>query len=371
MKVSIFLITDTGAGVGGAEKRIFGLWLNLQKRGAGFRLVTYQKMLDLLAATGEFAGFEQYRKNIEIIARPKGGIVEKSRLLRLFVTEKLSPGELLHFTMYFPLLLRLPNPVVFTDPISNAAHYGWRGKLVNYARILLADRTDVLDPRRGLDFQRKLFWKRGKIHVTSNTFVDPNRFQALAMSEKNDWLVFLGRFEPVKQVIGFARAIPAIYRVMLDQGIERPKFFILGHGALEDELRKVLDRTEFAGIDVEARYEPQPADILARAKVFFSLQKFTNFPSKSLAEALAAGCLPIVTDNGETRRLARPAFSFYVPEDFTDDMLAARVRDVYTLSDEAQQAKSSAAREFAAAELSIEKMTDYYLELYSAAVPGT
>lgn len=364
MKVSIFLITDV-EGVGGAEKRIFGLWLNLQKRGINCRLVIYQKLLDYLLATGEFSDFAQYRQNVLIISLPQGSLVEKSRALRRFIEERLSPDEILHFIMYFPIFLRVPNPIIYTDPISNSKHYNFREKVAVYTRIFLADRVDMLDPARGKHLKKRMFWNAEKVSVTSNTFVDLEKYKALEMSEKKDWLVFLGRFEAVKQTLEYARSIPEIHKTMRELGIGKCRFFIFGHGTLENVLRNILQQPEFVGIDAEMRYEPQPNEILSQAKIFFSLQKFTNFPSKSLAEALASGCLPIVTDNGATRKMARPEFSFYVPENFSAEDLAAKVREIYRLSAEERQEKSNLAREFAASELSIEKMTDYYLDLYA------
>lgn len=365
MKVSIFLITDVENGVGGAEKRIFGLWVNLQKRGINCRLVIYQKLLDVLLATNEFADFEKYRRNVLIISPLQGNLIEKSRALRHFIEENLSLDEILHFTMYFPLLLRTPNPIVFTDPVSNSAYYNLREKAAVYTRMLLSDRIDMLDPARGRSLRKKMFWEPEKVSITSNTFVDLEKYKALEMSKKKDWLVFLGRFEPIKQVVEYARSIPAINKTMRELGLDTCKFFLLGHGTLEEELRNILNQPDFAEIDVEMRYEPQPNEILSQAKIFFSLQKFTNFPSKSLAEALASGCLPVVTDNGTTRKMAKPAFSFYVLEIFSPEILAAKVKEIYELSEEEKQEKSNLAREFAASELSIEKMTDYYLDLYA------
>ncbi|HSK72803.1 MAG TPA: glycosyltransferase, partial [Pyrinomonadaceae bacterium] len=295
----------------------------------------------------------------------EGNLFEKSRFLRRFIEENLAPDEILHFTMYFPLLLRARNPIVFTDPVSNSDYYNFREKIAVYTRMLLADRVDMLDPSRGRRLQKKIFWKPEKVSITSNTFVDLEKYKALEWSEKKDWLVFLGRFEPIKQVVEYVRSIPAINKTMRELGIKKCNFFLLGHGTLESELRNILEQPEFNEIDVQIRYEPQPNEILARAKIFFSLQKFTNFPSKSLAEALASGCLPIVTDNGATRKMAKPAFSFYVLENFSAETLAAKVREIYELSEEERQKKSNLAREFAASELSIEKMTDYYLDLYA------
>lgn len=328
------------------------------------RFVTHEKMLGALRASGEFRDFERHENYVVVIPELTGTFLQKSRTLRRFVENNLETNEILHFVMYYPLAHRLPNPTIFSDPLSSLSGNPWREKLIVNARIFFADAADILDPSRARGLQKKYFWNRRKINLTSGTFVDFDRFGAAAMKEKKNWFVFLGRFEPVKQVTEFARAIPAICQTIKELGLNDCKFFILGHGKLEAELREIISRPEFADVDVEMRYEPAPNEIMAQAKVFFSLQKFTNYPSKSLAEALASGCLPVVTDCGTTRRMAQPEFSFYVPEAFDAGALCAKIKEIFELTDEERQNKSNAAVEFARNNLTIDKMTDYYLDLY-------
>ncbi len=64
--------------------------------------------------------------------------------------------------------------------------------------------------------------------------------------------------------------------------------------------------------------------------------------------------------------IAKPEFSYYVPENFSAEDLANKVVEILSLSDEDFQAKSSLAVDFASSELSIDKMSDYYLELYNS-----
>jgi glycosyltransferase involved in cell wall biosynthesis len=245
-----------------------------------------------------------------------------------------------------------------------------RDHVMTHAAHIRATKVDMLDPQRAKVTRRLLFWNRDKLEVTSNTFVDPAIYAGALPNEKENRIVFLGRFVPVKQVEEFVECIPTLYAACRDAGIMDVKFYLLGHGPLESKLRAVLNEERFRDIDVELRYESQPAAILAKAKIGVSLQKVTNYPSKSLAEMLASGCVPIATDVGTTRMIAQSSFSYYVPEIFSAEELAARVVEILTLSGEEFAAPSEAAAAFARTELSVGKMADYYVGLYNDLAKG-
>lgn|GEM_PF-2641657 len=364
MSVGIFLVSEIGKGLGGAEKRFAGLFLELKRRGQDVRFVVHRSTLDALLANVEFGEIENYADSVVVLPADNSFRAKHARITE-YAAKEFAPTDVLHFILYYPVLHRLPNPTIFSDVLSNMSMFTIRDHAMTHGAHLRSTIIDMLDPRRAAQTSKYMFWAGQKIQVTSNTFVNADNYVARPAVEKRNWIVFVGRFVPVKQVKEFVESIPVIAARCRRAGINDPKFFVLGHGTLESDLHSLAAGREFDGISLTIGYEPEPQETLSLAKVAVSLQKVTNYPSKSLAEMLSAGCVPVVTDVGTTRQMARPDFSYYVPESFTADELASRIVEVLTLDEEALASRSSAATAFARNELSIGKMADYYSALYA------
>lgn len=56
-------------------------------------------------------------------------------------------------------------------------------------------------------------------------------------------------------------------------------------------------------------------DVLPRAKIFLSIQKYENYPSQALIEAMASGCAIIATDVGNTRKILDPECCIFIDND--------------------------------------------------------
>jgi glycosyltransferase involved in cell wall biosynthesis len=81
-------------------------------------------------------------------------------------------------------------------------------------------------------------------------------------------------------------------------------------------------------------------------------------------EAIALKNIPIVTDNGTTRDLAAPGFSYYVTEEFSPTDLAMKVGEILSLRASDLKEKMEAARVYSEENFRIEKMASYYAESY-------
>lgn len=199
--------------------------------------------------------------------------------------------------------------------------------------------------------------------MTPGSFVDTTIFKPSDNYQKENWFVFLGRFFYVKQVIQLLNVLPDVCR-KLDAGGHTYKFIFLGDGQLQPEMKKIILSPEFKGLPIEINWSNKPEEILAKSKVFFSLQMRNNYPSKSLLEGVAAGNIPLVTDVGTTRMIAKPAFSYYVPENFSANDIAGRLLDILALDETALQSKMKEAREFISNNFTIKTSAAYYTDLY-------
>ncbi|MCZ4328557.1 glycosyltransferase family 4 protein [Castellaniella denitrificans] len=144
---------------------------------------------------------------------------------------------------------------------------------------------------------------RGKVHVSPCSFTD---FSGVKLRESRDIdVVMMARFSPEK---GYSLFLEAVTK--LPDGLE---MHLCGFGANPPS-------TERARV-----YECQnPFEVLARSKIFLSLQDKENYPSQALLEAMASGCAVIATDVGETRRLLDESCAILIRPDADDLVLSIK-----------------------------------------------
>lgn len=366
MESPFYLIIPT-LHIGGAEKRFLSLWLFVRKQQkAPVRLVLSESLLEHALRVPELQELARYRKEIHILNWKGGNYFELRKCLGAFYEARKKPAIGFHYVMSFPSFINhAPAKTLFSFTESALKNLNLRAQLLAWLNFIGADYVDILDPKVASQVKKVLKTKADRISQTRNSFVDTSAFQPVPIEEKKNWLVFLGRFIDVKQVIPFAQAIPAMHRLLTENhDLKGLKFFLLGHGAQEEKIRDIVNTASFKDIDIVIGFEPDPVRFLKYAKVFFSLQKNTNYPSKSLLEAMACHNIPLVTDVGTTRKIAHPDFSFYVPEDFTSDDLAKKTGEIFSLPASELEKKMKKARAFVQERFTLEKMAAYYLEIY-------
>jgi glycosyltransferase involved in cell wall biosynthesis len=223
------------------------------------------------------------------------------------------------------------------------------------------DHIDVLNPEV-LALLGKDERLAGKLSLTAGgTIVDGHTFKPAA---KRDLIVFMGRVERYKNALAFVEAMPVIAGRVGALG-KRPAFRIYGRPADQAEaVRALLVSPTHRELDIAWEQTSDPASAVAPAKVFVSLQSPSNYPSKALAEAMAAGCVPVISDSGESRRMADPALARFIPEHFTADELASAIGDILALDDGAFAARSAAVRKDALKRFDIKPQADYFSRLY-------
>jgi glycosyltransferase involved in cell wall biosynthesis len=359
-----FLLFNT-SDIGGSERRLAGLWLYLRDSlGDSFRLVCHPGLVDALARQKEYAAIDQYRH--QIISVPfTGRTREDTTLSRAFAfSSHVKAGDQLHFQGFFPLLSALRKDIFYLYSLNESSlnNVNLTGKAYYLLSLLRAQRADILDPKLHALFQRLYFFSRSKFYLTSGSYVDTTLFQP-RFPKRND-VVFLGRFIAVKQVIPFVKAMPLIHQRLVAAGITDARFYLLGFGALEAEMRALLAGPAYEGIEWILEKAANPEAYLRSSKIILSIQRGNNYPSKSLLEGMAAGNVPVVTDAGTTELIAPRAFSTYVPETFSDEEIAEAITGVLTLGDAAFAARSEQARTFVERAFTLKRMADYYKAFY-------
>jgi glycosyltransferase involved in cell wall biosynthesis len=364
----VYVVIPT-ASIGGAEKRFAGLWLHLKRSGhSELKLVLPSALRERIFAIGEFAEAKAYREDIEVFDALGG---TRALALRLRSLHARAPCSVFHYVMVSPAIaqwFRSPR-TLFSITYSTLQQLNRKGRSLLYAGAIRAARSDVLDPGVKDLLSRRFFFKRNAFSLTPNSFVDLTTYAPVPFAAKENLLAFVGLFTEEKQAFRLVECLPAIDRNLKAQGIAAPRFVMLGRDihqpGVVDACAKLRPQ-----VDVRAYEENNPNQVLSRSKVFFSLQRADNYPSKSLLEALASGNVPVVTDVGQSRMIAREDFSFYVPRDFSAQDLAQHCLHILSMPEHEFSARVERARAFLAERFSIDAMARYYLRLYADLAAG-
>lgn len=347
----------------GVEKRLLGFWLYSQKNyNRDFYLVTtkilHQKFLD----APEFAEIKNYSDKIIHIG------VSESRSGSLKIVrdhlDKYRGKAVMHFVLWYPLNLSLKKDrTLYTFPGYDLSYLSPAKKAVLFSSFLRSKRSDILDPEIYKKMRKMFPFKKNSFSLTPNSVVNVEEYTA-DFDNKENWIVFLGRFVEHKQILRFARAIPEIHRRLISNNIKNIKFYLLGSGEQEEELKQITGGESYKGIDIFTGFVFDPQTILEKSKIILSVQLYNNYPSRSLLEAMAAGNMPVVTDVGNTDLIAKPEFSAYVKRDFSPDDIAQAITGLLSTPETIQVQKMKKARQFVAENCRMENMAQYFYKLY-------
>lgn len=350
--------------VGGAELRFFGLWkeaIKQKDKNLNFNIVISKQLLEVLLLRENEEDQKTIRSHKNVILYDfEIGYLK----LKEFVNKKVKDTDIIHFIDVPPLKSSNVNQL-FSITQSSLKNLNFKGQIAQILGTLYSDSVDILDPSIYKKFKKLFFYKKSSLSLTTNSYCDVDKFETKPFQEKKDWFVFLGRFEEGKQVDKLINILPKIYVELRDSFKNDLKFIFIGYGSLKESVENKIKEPEYNNIPIELMYSSTPHKILKESKFFFSLQMHNNYPSRSLMEAMSAGNIPICTDVGETKWLAKPDFSFYVPENFREDDFVETFTRIRNTPLEKLARKSELARQTVLNEHTIEKMFKYYYEVYN------
>ncbi|MCA0431124.1 MAG: glycosyltransferase [Bacteroidetes bacterium] len=122
---------------------------------------------------------------------------------------------------------------------------------------------------------------------------------------KENIIVFAARLDEQKHPSWFIEAVDLIKKSN-PKIIENWKFILCGNGILREELEKKIHNQDLEST-IELKIEGELYKIFNKSKIFVSCQEFENFPSLSMAEAMASGNAIIARNVGQT--------NYFVKED--------------------------------------------------------
>ena len=367
MKTYIFLST---VGVGGAEKRFTCLFLYLKNvLRADVNLVLDRRTYDKLIAQPDTSDLACADGHLHIYDLGEGSFFDYSSAVNSFLALQ-TPPFCAHFPLQVPFISRKNRPErtlvswvatslpVFANSSLKLICGAWFG-------LASADTIDVLNPQV-YSRLRLLPWFRNKLHRTvGGTFVDATVYKP---SKKLDEIVFLGRLEREKQALRLAQCLPELCSLLDRAGHYGVNFKIIGDGSQALQIEDELAKPAYEGISIQIGYADSPAEVLSSASIFLSLQRTSNYPSKSLAEALACGAYPIITKAGDTDQMLQgcPHYS-YIPVDFSPVDLFKAITQFLCKSHDVKMTISRENSIFASERFAIDPQARYFFNLYHGA----
>lgn len=349
--------------MGGAERRFFRLFSYLHANKYDVHLFTSVKGVESLESLGLAAASERVhvlpgvkpnaRKFSRYIALIKRNLDLVSRIRRYKIRHLHFAGvpgadALLYSAVTLfacPFSLSMVNS---TKEYQQSA----RKKLFTIATARFCKYIDCLSEEIRDDLVSFLGNKyRRKCLVSPCSFTDLR--SAKTASRRDIDIAMIARMIPLKGHDLLRNSLLELER----QGLSRIVVHVCGSGPIEAEVRMSFEALESQQIHIH--YEENPFDILARSKVFVSLQDIENYPSQSLLEAMACKCAIVATDVGSTRQLLDESCAILVPRNPV--ALASALRkllDDRTLRD---NLGAKAAKRVASTQ-TIERFAEYFLD---------
>lgn len=354
-------------GIGGTEKRFSELWQYYIDQGyRNIHLIVRSELYEKLRTVPYLAWIQDRPQNLHVLNTSSHVqfLLQVSRIA-------MKAGRGAVFQYFMTGLPFVHNLLGQSMVISNTAGIFIKDvfpalstRLFYWLCLLCAKKIDFVDLTE-FETHRKLRLLKDKSFLTTpGTFTRMEDF--FPADHKKNWIVFVGRLDArdKKNILPFVEALPIVDQQLRKLGIVDHHFFIMGFGELEGRVREILESAIYKGIPVTFKYDSFPGRVLQESKVFMSIQKDTNYPSKALVEGLAAGNLPVVTDIADSRLLAREEFSFYVPGLFSSQDLADQICRILSLESKEFATRSQIAVDFVKKNFSIEASANYYLRLY-------
>jgi len=368
-KTPIYYVINT-EGIGGAEKRFSDLWYSGNEIGYEFHLVIdtkcYEKFCEIEEYKQKFLKYAHRLHNLNIYGSNYYTYIYNC--WKYF--SKVPKNSVIHFPLSYVFGLRLffglktVSSYVACLNIYNFENIGkLKSNLFRIFGFYSANAIDVLDPLNYKKLSKRFFCKN-KINQTKGI----THFNTLLYKpkEKKNIYTFLGRFNEEKQILKFISILPELNAMLLRARVKNYTFYICGNGEQLDEILNSVGKDSFKNVKLKIFFAKDPPEILGKSNIFFSLQKTSNYPSRSLAEAIGCGCFPIVTNTGDTELMIKGIRSYHmVPKSFNAQNIFEGIMKYNNKTKKEKYLLKNELNKYAIKHYSINKQLNYYLKLYS------
>lgn len=282
--------------VGGAEKRFFDIFKSLSKDHENIFLVLSATLANKLKTDGI--------NNIIVIGKEDHSLLAFLKEYYKWLMKKRNEPASFHYPMNCLFFLHYLMPHNLSMSLTNCYYAPTlftlkRSLIRQYLTMLFVKRIDILSPSIYEIVSKYKLISSKKISLTPNgTYIFPTNIINTELNNKETTYGFIGRLVAGKGVDKLLSSIPSIWEGLDNKEIS---FFIAGYGALETEVKMKIQELKKLGIPINFLGYMPAEEILKSAKIIFSVQEVTNYPSRVVAEAMLNGCKVLVTDSGDSR----------------------------------------------------------------------
>ncbi len=305
-----FLIRSLGQG--GAERQLVLLASGMARRGHRVRIVTFYR-------GGHFER-EAVARGLEVTSLDKGGrwdVLHSARALRRETRER-APDALLSYMGGANILAALVAPfgrcaTIWGIRSANVdlSKYGWLSVVSHRVEVGLATMADliIVNSEAGREHARRAGFPAGRMAVVENGFECEKwrfdsaagaRFRAsIGVAPATPLVGIVGRLDPIKGHEAFLRAARRLAARRADA-----HFVVVGAdpGSRRSEL-EALARS--LGVSAQCHWVRSSSDLVpaySALQLIVSASTSEGFPNV-VAEAMACGVRPVVTDVGDSARV--------------------------------------------------------------------
>jgi glycosyltransferase involved in cell wall biosynthesis len=139
--------------------------------------------------------------------------------------------------------------------------------------------------------------------------------------QKEKQIVFAGRLDDQKDPEFFIRAVNEVVKQKKAEGYI---FKIYGKGPLQTNLEKYISENNLKDF-VSVGFNPQMKEVFVKSQCFVSTQLYENFPSMSMAEAMACENVIIAKNVGQTNLFVKDGYNGFLCEESNIKDLAEKI----------------------------------------------
>jgi GalNAc-alpha-(1->4)-GalNAc-alpha-(1->3)-diNAcBac-PP-undecaprenol alpha-1,4-N-acetyl-D-galactosaminyltransferase len=358
-KIAILLVARN---IGGMEKRFSYLLKYLMEKKVDDILFDFYISKTLASKIG-FNSFKKLNKNINVILY--GNKFESSRFfhraldyidLYFKLSSKTFKYDSVHFvnpsSLKFRRILKPKNRV---HSFFNSAYVEDYANSPIYFKIRKNKfRIDCLDNNIKKQLENIELFNNHVLYVSPCSFIDYSKIHPSDFNKKNV-ITFCGRLIDIK---GLEILLPAIKDCVLS--CPEINFKIIGDGPLKDSIKEFIAKNQLQD-NVELFYSTNPIDEFNSSKIFLSLQKFENYPSQSLLEAMACSNAVIATNVGVTKTLIDENVGVLI--NYDSEELKIKILELF-YNEKLTKTLGYNAREKVIKEHTVSKFYDYLMKIH-------
>ncbi len=192
--------------------------------------------------------------------------------------------------------------------------------MVEKTTFTLADRMCVLS-ESGIDLLGLQKYRR-KIALSGAQYIDMSVYRvSRPVASRENLVGYIARFEPRKGIMSFLRAIPLVLKEL-----DNTRFFIAGHGLLEEEIRQFLKTNNLENSVKLTGWIPQDEfpRVLNELKLYVLPSHEEGLPG-TIQQAMACGAVVLATRVGGVPDLIKDGDTGFILPDNSPEVIAAGI----------------------------------------------